>query len=281
MRLLYTSLIACSVLLLHYMDNPGFFKRMWDSARARGSELMERKEVRIEGLRVLSRTEVERVLPFGRSVVWWHVNGTDIQSKVEESPWIEEASLQSCPEGTFRAWGCFVLSIKERTPKFIGLVDNERWIISSDGSFIMPSGGPLYGLTAETVSHLVVVEGLASRAHSPDIVRSQLALAADSIDTLERTVSRNARSVRFEGRGDFSVVFEGVPFPVVFSASPDAPVPLAEQGQRLVALLSTLRDRFNDVARIDLAFARVGVVKFKSEEPQASSPSKPTAPKKS
>jgi len=278
MRLLYTSLIALSVLLLHYMDNPGFFHRTWSSLVSNSAELMVTKEVRIEGLKVLPRGEVERVLPKDRSVLWWKMNGTDIRSKVEESPWIEEATVESCPEGFLRGWGCFVVSVKERTPKFIASVDNERWIIGSDGTFIMPSGGPLYGLTADTVSRLVVVEGLASRAHSPDMVRSQLAVAAGSVDTVERAVGRNARVVRLEGRGDFSVIFEGIPFPVVFNAASDAPVPLAEQGERLVALLAKLKDRYNDVARVDLAFTKVGVVKFRTDEP---APAQPPVTKKS
>ena len=53
----------------------------------------------------------------------------------------------------------------------------------------------------------------------------------------------------------------------MFAGSPDAPIPLAEQGERLAALLSKLKDRLGDVAKIDLAFSRVGVVKFRAEEP--------------
>ena len=267
MRLLYTSLIAISVLILQYADNPSFFHRLWGTATSRSGALLQEKEVRIEGLKVLPRSEVERVLPYDKSVLWWHINGTDIQSKVEESPWIDVATLGSCPEGVVRGWGCFVITVNERTPKFIAAVDNERWIIGDDGAFIMPSGGPLYGLDANAINHLVLVEGLASRTHSPDMVRSQLALAANSIATLERVVGRSARSLRFEARGDFSVIFEGVPFPVVFTAATDAPIPLAEQGERLVSLIAKLKDRLGDVASVDLAFARVGVVKFRTDLP--------------
>ncbi len=266
MRFLYTSLIAVSVCILQYIDNPAFFHRAFAAISTKGSDTMQQKEVRIEGLKVLPRSEIERVLPYDKSVLWWHINGTDIQSRVEESPWIDEAALESCPGGALRHWGCFVLSVQERTPKFIGLVDNERWIIGSDGAFIMPSGGPLFGLSPEAGAQLVVVEGLASRSSSPDLVRSQLAIAAGSISLLERTVGRSARSLRFEEKGDFSVMFEGLPFPVIFAGASDAPVPLAEQGERLVGLLAKLKDRYQEVAKIDLAFARVGVVKFRTEE---------------
>jgi hypothetical protein len=118
-----------------------------------------------------------------------------------------------------------------------------------------------------------VVEGLASRASSPDTVRSQLALASGSIGTLEREVGRSVGSLRFESRGDFSVVFDGLPFPVVFAGSPDASISLKEQGARLAALLTKLQNRLGDVAKIDLAFSRVGIVKFRAEEP----PTKPAS----
>ena len=57
------------------------------------------------------------------------------------------------------------------------------------------------------------------------------------------------------------------PFPVVFAGASDSPLPLSEQAERLATLLGKLKDRFGEVARVDLAFARVGVVKFRADEP--------------
>jgi hypothetical protein len=61
-------------------------------------------------------------------------------------------------------------------------------------------------------------------------------------------------------------MFQGVPFPVVFGAGPDSKVPLAEQGQRCGQLLKRVQDRFGDIVKVDLAFDRVGVIKFRSGE---------------
>jgi hypothetical protein len=72
--------------------------------------------------------------------------------------------------------------------------------------------------------------------------------------------------LQFLTHGDFAVTFEGVPFPVVFGAGPDSKVPLAEQGERCAELLKRLHDRFADILKVDLAFDRVGVVKFRTAE---------------
>ena len=278
MRLLYTSIIACSVLILHYIDNPARFQHGWMWTSTKTVELLENKEVRIEGLRVLSRTEIERALPFDKSVIWWHVNNTEIQGKIAENPWIAAARLDSCPGMWPSNWGCFVVSVTERSPKFIATVDNERWVISDEGAFIMPADGPLYGLTADTLGNLVAVDGIASRAHSPDLVRAQLALASRSIATIESSVARTADSLRFEGRGrlegrgDFAVTFKGVPFPIVFTTATDSLVSLEEQAQRCAGLLTKLKDRFAEIERVDLAFTRVGIVKFRGDVVARSAP---------
>jgi hypothetical protein len=98
---------------------------------------------------------------------------------------------------------------------------------------------------------------------------AQLATAARLLDTLEREVRRPIERVEFLAQGDFSVIFKGLDFPTVFAAGSDAKVPLLEQGTRCAELLKRLGSRLSDVERIDLAFDRVGVVKFKEPEPQA------------
>jgi hypothetical protein len=91
-----------------------------------------------------------------------------------------------------------------------------------------------------------------------------LSAAANLLDTIEKEVRRQVRGVEFLSHGDLSVAFTDVPFPVVFAAGVDSAVPLAEQGKRCAELLKRLHDRFADIAKVDLAFDRVGVVKFKT-----------------
>jgi hypothetical protein len=280
MRFLFTFLIFTTVIALHFLDNPEAFRQVAQSVGRGVESAVYTKDIRIEGLKILSRTEVERLLPLTRSVVWWMSNAPVIQARAEESPWIESAVLDSCPGGALeawgggaiglRAWGCFVLSITERTPRFIAMVDNEEWLIAHDGAFLLPLSTILQQhrqgddeKLAVDVRGLTRVTGLASRLNSPDLLAAQLGVAREGVEVMSKRVGRSINSIDFSGKAELSVHFKGVPFPVVFSAVDEA-VSLSEQSERCALVLRQFRDRFGEVEKIDLAFERVGVVKLKA-----------------
>jgi hypothetical protein len=112
---------------------------------------------------------------------------------------------------------------------------------------------------------LVPLYGLASRVATPERSQAQLELAQRAITALERSVELPVESISFEGKGDISVDFDRLPFPVVFgSSSSDSVAVIEDQGRRLKALLVQLKDRLPEVQKVDLAFSKVGVVKFKA-----------------
>lgn len=259
MRFLVTFLIAVGVITLHALDNPAGFSRLIARVSATSDSVLQDKQVRIDGLNILSRTEVERLLPLDRAVAWWHANGTEIQAALEKNPWIAGAQLSACPETVASRWGCFVVSVEERVPTFVANVDGAPWVIDREGSFIVPE----QDLRArKIVSSLVSVSGVASRVKSPDLVRAQLSAAARLLPVLEKQVGRKILGVELLGHGDFSVAFKGLAFPVVFAGGRDSGVTLAEQGDRCVELLKHLSGRLSEVQKVDLAFSRVGVVTF-------------------
>ncbi len=252
-------------LVLQYLDNPRLFSASGQAAGDWWQRNFQDKEVRLEGLKWLSRTEIERVLPLERSVVWWLFNAPVVQAKVAESPWVGGVAVERCGESMLSEWGCFVVSVKERAPRFLAVVDDEAWVISEDGSFLLPAESAMKENSEDRYRGLVTIEGLASRHQSPDLVRSQVALAATVIESLEKALKLRVKGVDFLGRGDVSVSFERLAFPIVFSASRDAAVSLQEQGERCAKLLTQLNGRLNEVDKIDLAFSQVGVVKFKGQ----------------
>ncbi len=270
MRFLFTFLIFTTVAVLHFLDNPDLFRHIAQSVGRTVDSAVYTKDIRIEGLKILSRTEVERLLPLHRSVPWWMSNAPVIQARAEESPWIESAVLDSCPGGSFRAWGCFVLSITERVPRFLAVVDNEEWLIAQDGAFLLPLNTILQQhrqgddeKLAVDVRRLTRVRGLASRLNSPDLLGAQLGLARDGVQVMLKQVGRPIDTIDFSGKAELSVYFKGVPFPVIFSASDEA-LSLSEQSERCARVLQQFQGRFDEVEKIDLAFERVGVVKLKS-----------------
>jgi len=249
-----------SVGALLALDNPRGFRQFVDSVSSRGAQLLNDKELRIDGLHALSRAEVERLLPLNRSVPWWHLHATEIQAQLGQTPWVQEAALEACPDSWASRWGCFVVRIKERQPMFLANFEGNSWVIDREGAFLVPQR-ELDG--RNFVGQLITVKGLAATANSLDLVRAQLSAAARVSDTIQKEVAKPIRELEFLGQGDFSVSFGGLPFPVVFAGGVDAKVPLSEQGVRCAALLKQLRTRFGDVAKIDLAFDRVGVVQFR------------------
>lgn len=269
MRVLFTSLIASSVVLIHILDNPGRVSHGLEVAKQRAVLFLNTKEVRIEGLRLVPRDEVERVLPLTRSVGWWMMNETSIKARIAENPWIKGVEMSACQGAIMPKFGCFQLTIEERKPRFLALVDDERWIIGEDGALIMPSKGTAPGLSDEAFGKLTPLYGLASRVTAPERFQAQLEVARTSIRVLEGAVGLPVESLTFEGRGDLTVDFVSLPFPVIFGAASGDPAPVIEdQGQRLKALLAQLKDRLGDIQRIDLAFSKVGVVKFRPAPPE-------------
>jgi hypothetical protein len=104
---------------------------------------------------------------------------------------------------------------------------------------------------------------------TPDKSQAQLDLAQRAITALERSVELPVESISFEGKGDISVDFDKLPFPVVFgSSSSDSSAVIEDQGRRLKALLAQLKDRIPEIEKVDLAFSKVGIVKFKAPPPE-------------
>lgn len=270
MRALITLATCIGVGALLVLDNPEGSRALSGALFTRVSHLWHDKELRLDGLRLLSRADIEKTLPLDRSVMWWHLNATEVQAHLSRNTWVEKAELTSCRDSWASRWGCFVLNIKERQPMFLANVDGNAWVIDREGSFLVPHGE----LASRKYSgRLITVKGAAS-ANAPDVVRAQLSAASRLCDTVEREVGKSVRELEFLGQGDFSVVFEGLPFPVVFAAGKDAKVPLPEQALRCASLLRQLRSRLADVAKIDLAFDRVGVVQFR---PVAATQEQPAA----
>lgn len=262
MRIIYTLALACAVLVLHYFDNPGLFHSVVGRGAGVIESLWNDKNVRIEGLDILSEKEIEPLLPLSKSVLWWHLNEPDIQAELMQSPWIKSVSVNWCRDSIWSRWGCFSLSVKEREPVFSAIVDETKWVVDAEGSFIVPYSDVVnrhYDLK------LVSISGLASREYSPDLVRSQVYSAHEYMQILQQSVGRTVLALSFLDHEDLSVEFQGVPFPIVFGLGSEGAVSLSEQGRRCMALLKQVQHQFQNIEKIDLAFSRVGVIAYRNK----------------
>jgi hypothetical protein len=269
MRILFTLFVTTTVVCIHILDRPEWFRSQVAVTNEAMHKLVQNKDIRVEGLSRIPRSVFEKLLPTEKSVPWWLANARTVQSNVAQNPWVAAVKVEGCggDSGAASAWGCFVLSVTERTPRFVASVDGERWLIASDGTFLAPvDSEDWHGVKRSPIPNIVVVEGLASRNSSLDLLRSQLGVSGRAVAVLEPLLERRITSLTFTERGDLAIGFKGFPFPVVFNPSDDE-VALEEQGQRCRALLGKLGERLAEVERVDLAFSRVGVVSFKVVEP--------------
>ena len=273
MRILFTSLIAATFLVIEILDNPQLFQRLVEQARGVFSSAVYDKELRIEGLSALTRSEVEEALPLSRATSWWLTNFPSIQSRLEENPWVKRAVVENCPGVTsVGSWGCFILSITERAPRFLATVDAEEWLIAEDGAFLLPLSNVVgkeglkdHKKLAVDAREITKVSGLASRLSSPDVLGAQLELVRTVVQLFPNLVGRKVASIELQGGSDFSVRFASVPFPVVFSSSSLGPT-ISDQAERCGLLLKKFQNKYDEIERVDLAFDKVGVVRLKKED---------------
>jgi hypothetical protein len=269
MRVLFTLFVTVTVVGIHVLDRPEWFRSRLATTNQAVQKLVQNKDIRVEGLSRLPRSVLEKLLPTEKSVPWWLANAATVQSRVAQNPWVAAVKIDGCGgDGGSSTWGCFVLSVTERTPRFVSAIDGERWLIASDGTFLAPvDGEDWHGVKRSQIPNVIIVEGLASRASSPDLLKGQLVVSARAVEILERSLERRITQLRFTEKGDLEVGFKGFGFPVIFNPSNDD-VALEEQSQRCRALLAKLGERLVEVERVDLAFSKVGVVSFKMAVPE-------------
>jgi hypothetical protein len=264
MRIVFTLLVAATVIAIHILDRPEFYVARAHQTKAAIGDFVQSKDIRIEGLEHLPRAVVEALLPSDRSVPWWMSNKENIRSRLSINSWVESVVVEGCGDSVTESWGCFVLSVKERRARFVAVVDSESWLIAEDGTFLSPlEREDWQGVKRFHVPNIVRVNGLASRVNSPDVARAQLAIASLATTTLEEVIGRALTELVFSSKGDMQALFKGFSFPIIISASRDTST-LRDQAQRARALLPKLAERLGEIEKVDLAFSKVGIVTFKA-----------------
>jgi hypothetical protein len=241
------------------------------------------KEVWVSGTSLVARKDIDDVLPNQQSVLWWMVNGEQIESALRGNPLIAKADVQRCPN---KWWGCFSIAIEEREPKFLLLVGSKGWLVGGDGGILTPlpaqrAQAILRGESPpEFMGKLVpLVEGPAAEEESPDLVKNRLGLAKRAIEILSEELPASGRGTEsgdiqevapfiverlsFRQKHDMRVRFREWPFVVTFGIpqSEGWEAVLRDQCARLRRLLDELGDAAMRAKEIDLAFDSVAVVR--------------------
>ena len=242
-------LLAVAALSAHLLMPAEFEQFRWDMRRAR-HEILYGKDISYRGLSRLQSEDIEVRLPMDASVWWWNFNTAVIEAGLREHPLIQDAAIERC---TQLSWRCFRVVIKERHPRYILEIGQYRWVIGEDGGFITTAPD------SAALPNTTVIRGIGDLHSSPDLVRGRLDHLRRALQVLEGQVGAPAKSVDFAPNLEFTVLFDGVPFPVRLDLSNDGQL-IPRQARRLKKLLEEFSGRLEAIERVDLAYEKVAVV---------------------
>ncbi len=228
------------------------------------------KELLIAGDSSLSDKTIRDLLPSELSTLWWLMNTDIIEGELRKSPWILRARIHPCAAGIFSLWGCFVVSIEERKPSFLLTEGDITWLVGEDGGFISPLTPRLRELFKDRT--LRTLKGFYDDSPSAELFQARFKYAAHAMEIIEKRLKKKISSVQLMPQGELEVSFDDSPFAVVFSGGLETAEPLHFELDRLQVLLDQFGGKEDTILKIDLAFNKLAVVRFKDGAEQPAQP---------
>lgn len=212
------------------------------------------REVQFSGTNHLSPESLQSAVPHQLTNFTWYFRPERVARDLRMHPHVKEVKVRPCRPYSF---SCFSVEIAERPGELIAKVAGKNWYIAGDGSFIEPYEGDL------RFRFLPLVEGQLLESLAPEVARGRLRNIVQLVDQLSRKLELRIDSVSPLRSGEVRVRFRGHQFEAVFD---EDSTQYPEKVKRLEAILSELDQRVSEVESVDLAFRRVGVVRFRQDQ---------------
>lgn len=240
------------------------------SVEAKIESVVQDKEVRFKGLDVLSEAELKKLLPLELSTIWWNTNTAQIGGALRANPFVADARVAKCEKSESLQFGCFEISITERVPAFIALVDETPWLVGEDGGFLGPLPGKrnvkeLVEELSPRIGRLRVLRGVSSFKNSPDTVKARFEYAKKAMEVIEAQTGYGIEWGELKENGEFRVKLSQFDFNATFEFSENGWDMLKDEAMRLKALLVEFGAKHAEIKEIDLAFDTLAVVKLKEK----------------
>lgn len=264
--ILVTGMLGC----FYWIFDPVRAEQAVHSAAEAVYNAWYQKELLIAGDSSLSDKAIRDLLPAEMSTLWWLMNTDIIEGELRKSPWILRARIHPCATGVLSLWGCFVVSIEERKPSFLLTEGDITWLVGEDGGFISPLTPRLRELFKDRT--LRTLKGFYDDSPSAELFHARFKYATDAMEIIEKRLKKKISSVQLMPQGELEVNFEDNPFAVVFSGGLDTAEPLHFELDRLQVLLDQFQGKEDTIQKIDLAFSKLAVVKFKDGMVQTGTP---------
>jgi cell division septal protein FtsQ len=239
---------------------------------------MNDKQIEFEGLNYVSEAELLARLPQEKSLWWWLFNPSQVEAALSGDSLIAAVNVAPCVPTLVQRWGCFRVSVKERNPAFIAMIEGRYWLVGNDGGFLAPL--PVEknvlelasNLSARTGEPMRVLHGLDAVRNSPDLVLARFSYAKRVMDTIESTSGLHIEWGELLKSGHLVAKFQGIAPRATFSFSDaDDDLRVVEvEARRLKTLVDRLGDGMERLETVDLTPRKlvVGKPKLVADEAQ-------------
>ena len=233
-----------------------------DSVISSASSVVQRvlyqPEILLSGLKILRDQEVLNELP-DSSVLWLRWNSHEVEAALQRHPLIGQARLQPC---SWHAWSCFKIEIEERVPTSVIKSDRGAWIVGRDGAFLVPATRENFARLFPANERPLLIEGAWGTGARVDEISARVGTIQQALATIESRSGFGIESVNYRRGGELVVRFQKQSFSATFDITDNRAPSLADQVERMLAILATLKQRHAEIMSLDLALPKSAVVRF-------------------
>lgn len=215
------------------------------------------KKIYTKGLELVDQSYVQNALQTSgfdrKSVWWWWLNKSTVESSLRANPFIDQVKLESCQDSYLR---CYIINITERQPEFVAEISGSLWLIGADGKFLMP----IQKSSLQRLKSFKYIKGL--EGLSPQSAQGQINYIISALKVVQQEISQPVTLVEYLDKAELRISFEQIFTKVRFSYVENDFEVLREKTKRFKQALNELGDKAKLVNELDLGFDKVGVVKF-------------------
>lgn len=229
------------------------------------SKLYDRT-VLVKGIKNITADSIRQAVPQEESNLSWLFNRGAFIDTLKKIPLIKNAEITSCTDEFFPQ--CYTIEIQERFPAFVSISQDSAILLDSDGQqlAIVPSA-ELFELLSKMLDPAAarpkIIVGIIAPELSSDQARARFVYAKQCFETIEKSSGINFSRIEVLANGEILAKPSKANFVVQFDDSWGHPEILQDEAKRLTLILNEIHARLEDVEKIDLAFNKLGVVKYR------------------
>lgn len=221
------------------------------------------KKVFFAGLKVLDQAQLQKTIPFEKSVFWWYLNGAQLEGALRKHALIEKSEVNSCKPFV---WGCFEITLQEIEPKYTALVGSRVFVAGTAGKFeeVRAESTNLSAFFAG--KEPIILSGIDDKSVSPDVLGARLEYLKHAVALISDRCNCEVSRANILGNGELGVFVRDIGTEFRFDPPLEGGVEqtmanIGRKATRMAQILKKLRFNNTSLGQVDLSFDRVAVLK--------------------